>query len=78
MKGILLWVLLGALLGIVAAQGYREAFAGISLPNPGSVSFHESMGFRREGRFESGIRSPSGGFAADIPMAWLRSRVTAD
>jgi L-amino acid N-acyltransferase YncA len=38
-----------SLLALAAYQGYREAFAGIALPNPASVSFHEKMGFRPVG-----------------------------
>jgi phosphinothricin acetyltransferase len=38
-----------ALLGILAAQEYRRAFAGIALPNPASVALHESMGFTLSG-----------------------------
>jgi phosphinothricin acetyltransferase len=33
------------LLALVGAQGYRQAFAGITLPNPVSVALHEAMGF---------------------------------
>ena len=35
-----------ALLGVLAAQGLYNAYAGIALPNPASVSLHESVGFR--------------------------------
>ena len=38
--------LYAVLLELLAAQGYREAFAGISLPNPASVALHEAMGFQ--------------------------------
>ncbi|MGH7789790.1 MAG: arsinothricin resistance N-acetyltransferase ArsN1 family B [Candidatus Binatia bacterium] len=34
-----------ALLPVVAAQGYRNAYAGITLPNAASVGVHEAMGF---------------------------------
>lgn len=33
------------LIGILTAQGFTAAYAGISLPNPASVAFHEAMGF---------------------------------
>lgn len=33
---------------------------------------YESLGFRRQGRFEQGIRGPDGALEADLPMAWLR------
>ena len=35
-----------SLFRILAAQGYYNAYAGITLPNPGSVRLHESVGFR--------------------------------
>jgi phosphinothricin acetyltransferase len=38
---------------VLAAQGYFNAFAGIALPNPGSVSFHESVGFRPVGVYRN-------------------------
>jgi phosphinothricin acetyltransferase len=37
------------LLEILTAQGFHRAFAGISLPNPASVAFHEAMGFEPVG-----------------------------
>lgn len=33
------------LLNVLRAQGFRSAFAGIALPNAGSVGLHEAMGF---------------------------------
>ena len=41
-----------SLLQILAAQGYCVAVAVITLPNPGSIALHESMGFRRVGAYE--------------------------
>ena len=38
-----------ALLGILQDLGYYTAFAGIALPNPGSVALHELMGFQPVG-----------------------------
>lgn len=38
-----------ALLRELAALGYHEAFAGISLPNIASVALHESVGFKHIG-----------------------------
>jgi L-amino acid N-acyltransferase YncA len=38
-----------ALLEILALQGYRNAYAGITLPNPASVAMHEALGFERVG-----------------------------
>ncbi len=37
--------LYAALLGVLPLQGYVAAYAGIALPNPGSVGLHEAMGF---------------------------------
>jgi phosphinothricin acetyltransferase len=34
---------------ILRAQGYASAFAGIALPNPGSVGLHEAAGFNHLG-----------------------------
>jgi phosphinothricin acetyltransferase len=34
-----------SLFGILGAQGYFNAYAGITLPNPTSVALHESVGF---------------------------------
>lgn len=34
-----------ALLRIATAQGFYNAYAGITLPNPSSVGLHEAMGF---------------------------------
>ena len=42
-----------SLLRILAAQGYFNAFAGITLPNPGSVRLHESVGFEQIGLYRS-------------------------
>jgi phosphinothricin acetyltransferase len=38
-----------ALLARLRAQGFCNAYAGITLPNPASVSFHESLGFQPVG-----------------------------
>jgi phosphinothricin acetyltransferase len=37
------------LLALLREQGLVNAYAGIALPNPGSVAIHESFGFRRVG-----------------------------
>lgn len=34
---------------ILVIQGYRNVYAGITLPNPASYEFHKSMGFREVG-----------------------------
>lgn len=41
--------LYASLFGILAAQGYVNAYAGVTLPNPASVSLHEAVGFRPVG-----------------------------
>jgi L-amino acid N-acyltransferase YncA len=38
-----------SLFSILREQHYFKAFAGITLPNPGSVGLHETMGFERIG-----------------------------
>lgn len=37
--------LYGALLPATARRGFHAAFAGIALPNPGSIALHEAVGF---------------------------------
>jgi putative acetyltransferase len=36
-----------------------------------AISFYESLGFTREGKFEKRVRSNESEFEADIPMAWF-------
>jgi L-amino acid N-acyltransferase YncA len=40
-----------SLFAILSLQGFRNAFAGITLPNPASVAFHERLGFAPVGVF---------------------------
>ena len=40
-----------SLFEVLRRQGYVNAFAGITLPNPASVGLHESLGFQRIGVF---------------------------
>jgi len=40
-----------SLFAILAAQGFVNAFAGIALPNPGSVGLHEALGFEPLGTY---------------------------
>lgn len=42
-----------SLLAILRAQGYRNVFAGIALPNEASVGVHEAMGFRQAALYKS-------------------------
>ena len=39
------------LLGTLEAQGFTQAIAAISLPNPASVALHERFGFERAGTY---------------------------
>ncbi len=41
------------LIADVTALGYMTAYAGITLPNPGSVGLHERLGFTRAGVFHA-------------------------
>jgi L-amino acid N-acyltransferase YncA len=41
-----------ALLPILRRQGFHGAFAGIALPNAGSVGLHETLGFRPVGVYQ--------------------------
>jgi L-amino acid N-acyltransferase YncA len=45
--------LYGQLLAILRRQGFRMAYAGITLPNPASVGLHEAMGFTPLGVFRN-------------------------
>jgi L-amino acid N-acyltransferase YncA len=45
--------LYGALTGIVRAQGFRSAFAGITLPNNASIGLHEAAGFEALGIYKN-------------------------
>ena len=42
-----------SLFAILAAQGYFNAYAGITLPNPSSVRLHEHMGFEPLGVYRN-------------------------
>lgn len=41
-----------ALFDLLRAQGYVNAYAGISLPNPGSVGIHTALGFEPVGVYQ--------------------------
>jgi phosphinothricin acetyltransferase len=43
--------LYGALLDVLRDLGYVNVYAGITLPNPGSVGLHESIGMRHLGTY---------------------------
>jgi phosphinothricin acetyltransferase len=38
-----------SLLAVLPLQGYVNAYAGVTLPNPASVGLHEAMGFEPVG-----------------------------
>jgi L-amino acid N-acyltransferase YncA len=40
-----------SLLAILTLQGYQNAYAGITLPNPASLGFHEALGFASVGTY---------------------------
>lgn len=42
-----------SLFAILRLQGFYNAYAGATLPNPGSVGLHEEMGFRPVGVYEA-------------------------
>jgi L-amino acid N-acyltransferase YncA len=42
-----------SLFGILAEQGYFNAYAGIALPNPASVALHEAVGFQPIGVYRN-------------------------
>lgn len=44
--------LYGVLVPTLRLQGFRAAFAGIALPNSGSVALHEAIGFEPIGLYE--------------------------
>jgi phosphinothricin acetyltransferase len=44
--------LYGSLFGILSAQGYFNAYAGIALPNAASVGLHEAVGFKKIGVYQ--------------------------
>ncbi len=43
--------LYASLFEVLRLQGFRNAFAGATQPNPGSVGLHEAMGFQEIGLF---------------------------
>lgn len=42
-----------SLFAVLALQGFVNAYAGITLPNPASVGLHESLGFRPVGVYRA-------------------------
>jgi L-amino acid N-acyltransferase YncA len=44
--------LYAVLLDVLPLQGFINAYAGVTLPNPGSVGLHEAMGFKPVGVYQ--------------------------
>lgn len=66
--------LYSALLAALRAQGFANALAGITLPNPASVGFHEACGFQRIGIYHAvGYK-----LGAWHDVAWLELRLRED
>lgn len=42
-----------SLFAVLALQGYHNAYAGATLPNPASVALHEAVGFREIGVYRN-------------------------
>ncbi|MDZ4863354.1 MAG: GNAT family N-acetyltransferase, partial [Gemmatimonadota bacterium] len=40
-----------SLFAVLRLQGFQSAYAGIALPNPASIAFHEPMGFMQAGTY---------------------------
>ena len=63
-----------ALFELLRRQGYVNAYAGITLPNPASVGLHESLGFTPVGVFErTGFK-----FGQWHDVLWLQLRLSEE
>lgn len=58
--------LYAALMAVLGAQGYHQAMAGVTLPNPASVALHEAIGFTPVGVYRSAGRK----FGAWHDVGW--------
>ncbi|HVW20940.1 MAG TPA: arsinothricin resistance N-acetyltransferase ArsN1 family B [Opitutaceae bacterium] len=63
--------LYGALFAVLRAQGYANAYAGVTLPNPASVGLHESLGFTDAGVYRR-VGHKAGAWQ---DVAWLQLRL---
>lgn len=64
-----------SLFKILVLQGYYNAYAGITLPNPGSERLHQVMGFQPIGIYRSvGFKSGAWHDVAWLEL-WLQARV---
>jgi phosphinothricin acetyltransferase len=41
-----------SLFAVLVLQGFRQAYAGVTLPNPASVALHETIGFQQVGVYQ--------------------------
>lgn len=64
----------GALMGVLRRQGFRSAFAGIALPNPGSVALHQALGFEPLGVYRQ-VGFKLGGW---LDVGWWRLGLSDD
>jgi phosphinothricin acetyltransferase len=62
-----------ALLNMLGAQGYANAFAGVALPNNASVGLHESLGFTHVGVY----RAVGWKLGAWWDVGWWQLRLTS-
>ena len=63
-----------ALFHLLRRQGYFNAYAGITLPNPASVRLHESLGFSRIGVYtRTGFK-----FGKWHDVLWLQLRLSEE
>lgn len=66
--------LYATLFEVLKLQGYRQAYASITLPNVASASLHESLGFERVGTF------PKVGYKLGrwLDVGWWRLELNVD
>lgn len=60
-----------ALLARLAERGYRQAMAGMTLPNPASAGFHRALGFEPVGTF----RKVGWKFGVWHDVTWLQRTI---
>ncbi len=60
------------LLQLLSAEDVHRAYAGIALPNPGSIALHESLGFRHVGTFDEAGRK----FGRYWSIGWWERRLS--
>jgi L-amino acid N-acyltransferase YncA len=63
--------LYGVLFDLLAMQGFFMAYAGVTLPNPGSVGLHESLGYTPVGVY----RAAGYKFGAWHDVGWWQRRL---